>query len=143
MSQAQWNQMILPTNSASLPPQSSELMEPASTSGRASDPDLEIGLQDQRHQIEEERHRHLLTDEEYEELLQDLLHGGQPSSPKLSPSIEAITNFDISFLRGTTIPPMPESYSLPWVPPSFVTNQSEEPVEPSIYKVRIRQTPQS
>ena len=135
--------MIQPTNSASLPPQSSELMEPALTSGRERDPDLEIGLQDQRHQIEEERHRHLLTDEEYEDLLQDLLHGGHPSSPKLSPSIEATTNFDISFLRGTITPSMPETFSPLWDPPSFVTNQNEVQMEPNIYKVRIRQTSRS
>ena len=117
-------------------------------------PDLETGLlefQDLENQIEEQRHRHLLTDEEYEALVQDLLTertvkkslGVQlpeflPNFPS-SPSTDPILRSDTVCSLGTIIQSTP-AISFPlWAQPTYATNQREERMALSIFKVNIIQ----
>lgn len=111
-------------------------------------PDPEIGFLDLENQIEDRRHRHLLTDEEYEELVQDLLTERTaknslglpflelfPNLP-LSPSIEAIPRCATFVSPGTITQSMLDSDLPLWAVPTYATSRSvvltEEPV---IFKV--------
>lgn len=109
-------------------PLPAEIVE--SNANSAGDLDLESGLSDQEFDLADRRHRHLLSDSEYESLLQELLN-----SPPC-PLIPAMASFGTIASPGITTQSMQQSYSPLWAPPISAISLNEAlPEEPAIFKV--------
>lgn len=132
-----------PTTPTMTPPSTTTISSDGIVSNPLGEIDLALAtdlleFQDLQNQIEEQRHRHP-GDVDFQAMLDSLASNPSfPSSP-INRLIAPIPRSAIACSLGTTIQSTP-AISFPlWAQPTYVTNQREERMAPSIFKVNIIQ----